>query len=77
MKFPSKFISYKDSVFSKFPILLKALEERDLSVKELYRKVRRDANLSNMQEYLDVLDCLFALGKITLEEEVLHYVETN
>lgn len=77
MKFPSKFISYKDSNLSKFPIFLEALEDHDLSVTELYRKVKNKAKLDNIQEFIEVLDCLFALGKIELEDEVLHYVKTN
>ncbi len=75
MKFPSKFISYKNSSISKFPILLLELEECDLSVQELYSKIK--SKIQNIQEYIDILDCLFLLGKITFMEGVLHYVKSN
>ena len=75
MKFPSKFISYKESSISKFPIILKELKEYDLSVKELYRKIK--SSVDNYQEFIEILDCLFILGKIEFIEEVLHYVKIN
>lgn len=75
MKFLSKFISYKESSISKFPIILEHLEVCDLSVKELYKKVK--SSLDNYQEYIEILDCLFMLGKIEIIEEALHYVKVN
>lgn len=75
MKFPSKFISYKESSISKFPIFLESLQKSGLSVKELYRKVKSE--IDNYQEFVEILDCLFMLGKINIKNEVIYYVEDN
>lgn len=75
MRFPSKFINYKDSSIYKFSFILEELEKLDLSVLALYRKTKK--NFQNIQEYMEVLDCLFAMKKIVLIEEVLHYVKND
>lgn len=75
MKLPNKFLTYKESIISKFPIILNELKDFDLSISDLYKKIRK--NIDGVQEYLDILDCLYALNKITLIEEVVHYVKTN
>lgn len=62
MKFPSKITSYKESVLSKFPVVLTALASSNVGVLELYRKTSQ--NFANIEEFMDTLDCLFALGKI-------------
>ncbi len=75
MKLPNKFITYKESIIFKFPMALNELKDFDLSISDLYKKIRK--NIDGVQEYLDILDCLYALNKITLIEEVVHYVKTN
>ncbi len=75
MKLPNKFITYKESIIFKFPMVLNELKDFDLSISDLYKKIRK--NIDGVQEYLDILDCLYALNKITLIEEVVHYVKTN
>ena len=72
MKLPNKFITYKESVISKFPLVLQELNTCDLSVLELYKKIRN--RIDGVTELLDILDCLYALNKIELIEEVIHYV---
>ena len=74
MLFPNKLFTYSESVISKFPIILNELSE-PLQVAELYKRVA--SRLSGVSEYLDALDCLYALGKIELDEEegVLRYVK--
>ena len=72
MKLPNKFITYKESVISKFPLVLEELKTCDLSVLELYKKIRN--RIDGVTELLDILDCLYALNKIELIEEVIHYV---
>lgn len=73
MRFPSKFINYKNSSIYKFAYVLEELEDVDLSVMTLYNKVKK--HFQNIQEYIEVLDCLFAMKKIIMVEEVLHYVK--
>lgn len=76
MRFPSKVTPYKDSVMSKFPIILKELKSSDLSPTELYSLVKK--KVSDIAEFLDILSCLFALNKIEmLGQEVLRYVKKD
>ena len=39
MRFPNKVTTYKQSIISKFPLILKELEKQDYSVVSLYGKV--------------------------------------
>ena len=75
MRFPSKVTTYKESVISKFPIVLQDLENSDMTPTWLYHKLKEKFNYG-LAEYIDVLDCLYSLGKITLDmkTETLHYV---
>ncbi len=75
MKFPSKYSTYKESILSKFPLFLETLSICDYSIMELYSKLK--SKVSNIQEFMEVLDCLFAMGKITLYEGVIHYVKND
>lgn len=72
MRLPSKSTPYKDSVIAFFPAILGLLKQGDLSVLELYKQ----AQILNVSDYSNALDCLFALGKIEITEEggLLHYV---
>lgn len=73
MLFPNKLFTYSESVISKFPIILCELSEPIAPI-ELYKRV--SDRLTSVSEYLDALDCLYALRKIEFDEEegVLHYV---
>ena len=66
MKFPSKVTPYKASILSKFPTVLSVLETENMKSK-----------VADVGEFLEILDCLFALGRIELNEEegVLRYVD--
>lgn len=74
MKFPSKVTPYQASILAKFPAVLSCLETENMKPDALYKKVK--SKVSDVGEFLEILDCLFALGKIELYEEegVLHYV---
>lgn len=74
MKLPNKVITYKESTISKFPAVLSCLKEQDMSPALLYKKVK--SKVEDIGEYIDILDCLYALGKIELIEHLglLHYV---
>ena len=73
MLFPNKLFTYSESVISKFPIILCELSEPIAPI-EPYKRV--SDRLTGVSEYLDALDCLYALRKIEFDEEegVLHYV---
>ena len=74
MRFPSKATPYKDSSIAKFPIVLSLLEESDMSPTEIYSKLKK-SRIRDVDELVDVLDCLYAMGKIELREGLLHYVD--
>ena len=74
MKFPSKVTPYKDSTLARLPIILKHLKNKDYTVLSLFIEVKKNMNI---KEYIDSLDCLFALRKITLNEGILHYADRN
>lgn len=75
MLFPDKLFTYRESVLSKFPVVLDVIKTHPIKVKDLYMAVNKD--VSGTAEFMDVLDCLYALGKINYDtqEEVLRYVE--
>ena len=73
MKVPSKVTPYKESTIDKFPIVLSLLEKGDMTPKELYAKVMK-SKIKDIREFVEVLDCLYAMNKIEMREEVLHYV---
>ena len=71
MKFPNKITPYKESIISKFPMILNLLEQRDYEVFSLYSELEKKMTIA---EFINALDCLYALNKVTLTEGVLHYV---
>lgn len=73
MKLPSKITSYSDSVLSKLQFLLVVLDQNDIGISSLYKQTQ--IYFSGIEEYLDALDCLYALGKIEFDEErgTIHY----
>lgn len=73
MKFPSKVTTYKESTISLFPVMLAYLEKGDMMPSDLYKKMKN--KVSGIQEFLEILDNLYALKKIELVGEVLHYVD--
>ncbi len=73
MKIPSKVTPYKGSTIAKFPIVLSFLEKGDISPCELYTKLKK-CKVESVMEYVEVLDCLYAMNKIELRGELLHYV---
>ena len=74
MKLPSKITSYSESVISKFPPVLTALQNKDTGVLALYEVTM--SHFSSIEEFLDTLDCLFALQKVIYDadREVFCYV---
>ena len=74
MKLPNKVTSYSESTLSKICPILKMLEKTDLSVYELYLNTSKLFN--SYADFIEVIDCLYALQKIEYFEDkgVLHYV---
>lgn len=74
MLLPNKLFSYEESILSRFPVVLSVLEEKPMRVSELYKKL--NDYFESVNDFIEILDCLYALGKIELngEEGVLKYV---
>ncbi len=74
MLFPNKIINYEESVLGKIVPVLTELKNHDITIFDLYIKIKED--FMDIFEFINVLDCLFALRKIDYlkEEGVLHYV---
>lgn len=67
MKLPNKITSYKESILSKLPIILNELRDNQVSIKDIYMKNER--KFESIDQFIDALDCLYALGKIQYDEE--------
>lgn len=66
MLLPNKTIPYSDSVISKFSAVLNDLQSGGSNIRDVYKKHRK--KFGNIQNYIEPLDCLFALGKIEIDE---------
>lgn len=73
MKMPNKVTPYKESGIAKFPVILSLLEKGDMSPSELFSKVKK-SKIPNIDEFVEIIDCLYAMHKIEMDGEVLHYV---
>lgn len=68
MKLPNKLFSYKESVISKFPIILNILEQdKPLTICELYLNVTN--KFESVTEFFETVECLYVLGKIEYSYE--------
>lgn len=73
MKMPNKVTPYKESSIAKFPVVLALLEKKDMTPSELLSKVKKN-RIQNIDEFVEIIDCLYAMNKIEINGEVLHYV---
>ena len=75
MRVPNKIYTYNDSIISKFPVILRELKKEELSVLSLYKRV--ETQIEGINEYLQILDYLFAMNKIEMDYKkgVLIYVD--
>ena len=73
MKLPNKIISYKESVLSRFPLVLSVLSDNPMNVYELF-ELTKDS-FTDVEDFMDTLECLYALKKVTFDDEcgVLFY----
>lgn len=67
MRLPNKVTSYNESVLSKFSIILNKLFDRNMPPYCLYQEVKQ--NFIGVSEYIDALDCLFALNALEINDE--------
>ena len=72
MQLPNKLYSYKASTLSLVPKVLKILQNDSIPVKDLYLEIRPE--LTDATDFLSVMDCLYALRAIDIDEEGEVYV---
>lgn len=72
MKMPNKVTPYKESSIAKFPVVLALLEKEDMTPSELFSKVKKN-KIQNIDEFVEIIDYLYAMHKIEIDGEVLHY----
>lgn len=80
MKFPSKFITFKESSIGKFVEVLEHLQKYDLPLLQMYKKLvkNKTGSFNTVDELVETLDYLYVLGKVELDDEgVVHYVKEN
>ena len=67
MQFPNKLYSYKDSTLALMPVVLAELKVSPLPVPVLFKKVQH--TLTDITDFLSVMDCLYALRAVDLDEQ--------
>lgn len=74
MRLPSKVTPFAERTLAALPPILSCLAQGEPTPRSLYAKCGQD--VGGVTEFVDALDCLYALGKIELTAEgVLRYVE--
>jgi hypothetical protein len=69
VKLPSKLFSYRESIISKFPIILNAFKQDEyLTICELYLNV--SLKFIDITEFVETLESLYILGKIKYSYEL-------
>lgn len=71
---PHLLVYPENSILSKFPLVLKPLKLKDYYVIDLYNEIKSKISI---KDYIEVLDCLFAMNEIQVFKEVIHYVKRD
>ena len=74
MKLPNKISLYKESSLGKFPIILEFVQNCNMTPVELYVKTKK--SFESLSDYIETLDCLFAMNRISLNPDTgrINYV---
>ena len=67
MQLPNKLYSYKNSTMALIPMVLNELRNGPLPAEQLYQNIR--TQLNDATDFLSVMDCLYALGAVDINEE--------
>lgn len=67
MQLPNKLYSYKQSTLALIPKVLSELKDEPVEVKDLFLAVR--PALTDATDFLSVMDCLYALRAIDINED--------
>ena len=67
MQLPNKLYSYKSSTLALIPVVMSALQNNPVEVKDLFLEVK--PQLADATDFLSVMDCLYALRAIDINDE--------
>lgn len=67
MQLPNKLYSYKSSTLSLIPLVMSALQNDPIEVKELFLELK--SQMADTTDFLSVMDCLHALRAVDINDE--------
>ncbi|GHU95579.1 hypothetical protein FACS1894208_08640 [Clostridia bacterium] len=67
MLLPSKITTFQSSILSKLPVALNFIQQGNKGAVALFSEIK--PHVRDIVEYIEVLYCLYALGKIDFNEE--------
>ncbi|ETJ98397.1 ABC-three component system middle component 7 [Propionimicrobium sp. BV2F7] len=67
MRLPNKLFSFEESTLANLPVILQLLESGPMPVLDLYHGV--EASFGGVDEFLDTMECLYALGAVEINDE--------
>lgn len=67
MQLPNKLYSYKNSTLSLIPKVLKEIGDSNILVSDLYQRMKLE--LTDPTDFISVMDCLYALRAVDLNED--------
>lgn len=67
MQLPNKLYSYKNSTLALIPIILNEIKETPMPAYDLFLKVK--PFLNDATDFLSVMDCLYALQAVDIDDE--------
>lgn len=72
MQLPNKLYSYKNSTLALIPVVLNELKDVPLPASVLFSKVK--PYLYDATDFLSVMDCLYALRAVDIDDEGVVYI---
>jgi hypothetical protein len=68
MLLPSKITTFRNSILSKLPLVLELIKQESKSAARLFEEAK--PYVRDIAEYIEILDCLYALGRIEYNKEM-------
>ena len=67
MQLPNKLYSYSNSIISKFPVVLRTLQNGEVQILTLFLK--NQDRFDSINDFIETLDALYALRKIEYDAQ--------
>lgn len=67
MQLPNKLYSYSNSILSKFPVVLRTLQNGEVQILTLFLK--NQDRFDSINDFIETLDALYALRKIEYDAQ--------